>query len=123
MPNPAQKQRYQKRFSAIESSFRIEGMDPSGDPAYEEVKARVLAGEKRQAGAGASGKFEPQPSPSRSDRIALADEPRSLLLSRNHDPSQQIRNTVPTGVEGGRGPSGGACLVFAGGRTTARADG
>jgi hypothetical protein len=45
MLNPAQKQRYQKRFSAIESSFRIEGMDPSGDPAYEEVKARVLAGE------------------------------------------------------------------------------
>jgi hypothetical protein len=45
MLNPAQKQRYQKQFSAIESSFRIEGMDPSGDPVYEEVKARVLAGE------------------------------------------------------------------------------
>ena len=45
MLNPAQRQRYQKRFSTIESSFRIEGMDPSGDPVYEDVKARVLAGE------------------------------------------------------------------------------
>jgi len=45
MLSPEQKQRYQKRFSTIESSFRIEGMDPSGDPVYEEVKARVLAGE------------------------------------------------------------------------------
>ena len=45
MLNPAQKERYRKRFSTIESSFRIEGMDPSGDPVYEEVKARVLAGE------------------------------------------------------------------------------
>jgi hypothetical protein len=45
MLNPVQRQRYQKRFSTIESSFRIEGMDPSGDPVYEEVKARVLAGE------------------------------------------------------------------------------
>jgi hypothetical protein len=45
MLDPVQKRRYQKRFSAIESSFRIENMDPSGDEIYEEAKARVLAGE------------------------------------------------------------------------------
>jgi hypothetical protein len=43
--NPVQRQRYLKRFSAIEASFRIEGMDPSGDSIYEKAKAKVLAGE------------------------------------------------------------------------------
>lgn len=37
--------RYRKRFSAIEASFRIEGMDPSGDVIYEVAKAKVLRGE------------------------------------------------------------------------------
>jgi hypothetical protein len=43
--HPVQKLRYQKRFSAIEASFRIEGMDPSGDPLYEQAKELVLTGE------------------------------------------------------------------------------
>jgi hypothetical protein len=45
MLHPVQRQRYQKRFSTIEASFRIEGMDPSGDAIYEKAKAKVLAGE------------------------------------------------------------------------------
>lgn len=45
MLNPIQRKRYQKRFSTIEASFRIEGMDPSGDAIYEMVKAKVLQGE------------------------------------------------------------------------------
>ena len=45
MLNPIQRKRYQKRFSTIEASFRIEGMDPSGDAIYEMVKAKVLDGE------------------------------------------------------------------------------
>lgn len=45
MKDSTQKQRYAKRFSAIESSFRVEGMDPSGDPIYEAAKAGVLSGE------------------------------------------------------------------------------
>ena len=44
MLHPVQKKRYEKRFSTIESSFRIEGMDPSGDAIYESAKARVLSG-------------------------------------------------------------------------------
>lgn len=44
MLHPVQKKRYEKRFSTIESSFRIEGMDPSGDAIYRTAKARVLAG-------------------------------------------------------------------------------
>lgn len=44
MLNPIQKNRYQKRFSTIEASFRIEGMDPSGDAIYEAAKERVLSG-------------------------------------------------------------------------------
>ena len=44
MLNPVQKKRYQKRFLAIEASFRIEGMDPSGDAIYQSAKARVLTG-------------------------------------------------------------------------------
>jgi hypothetical protein len=43
--HPVQRQRYQKRFSTIEASFRIEGMDPSGDAIYEKAKAKVLSGE------------------------------------------------------------------------------
>ena len=45
MLNPIQKKRYEKSFSTIEASFRIENMDPSGQPAYEEAKAKVLSGE------------------------------------------------------------------------------
>jgi hypothetical protein len=45
MLNPIQKGRYQKGFSIIESSFRVEGMDPSGDVIYEEAKAKVLSGD------------------------------------------------------------------------------
>lgn len=45
MLNPIQAERYQKRFSTVESSFRIEGMDPSGDDLYESAKASILAGE------------------------------------------------------------------------------
>jgi hypothetical protein len=44
MLDKKRKARYEERFAAIESSFRIEGMDPSGDPVYEAAKARVLAG-------------------------------------------------------------------------------
>jgi hypothetical protein len=44
MLHPVQKQRYQKRFSTIESSFRIEGMDPTGDAIYQKAKAQVLCG-------------------------------------------------------------------------------
>ncbi len=45
MLHPVQKKRYQKRFATIESSFRIEGMDPSGDAIYQSAKASILAGE------------------------------------------------------------------------------
>jgi hypothetical protein len=45
MLHPVQQKRYQKRFSTIEASFRIEGMDPSGDAIYETAKAKVLSGE------------------------------------------------------------------------------
>jgi hypothetical protein len=45
MLHPVQKQRYKKRFSTIESSFRVEGMDPSGDAIYETAKAGILSGE------------------------------------------------------------------------------
>jgi hypothetical protein len=45
MLNSDQKQQYLERFATIESSFRVEGMDPSGLPAYEEAKARILSGE------------------------------------------------------------------------------
>jgi len=45
MLGPVQRKRYQKRFSTIEASFRIEGMDPSGDAIYEKAKAKVLSGE------------------------------------------------------------------------------
>jgi hypothetical protein len=45
MLHPVRRQRYQRRFSTIEASFRIEGMDPSGDAIYEKAKAKVLAGE------------------------------------------------------------------------------
>ena len=44
MLNPVQKKRYQKRFSAVESSFRIEGMDPSRDAIYRHAKQQVLDG-------------------------------------------------------------------------------
>jgi hypothetical protein len=45
MLHPVQKQHYKKRFAAIESSFRVEGMDPSGDTIYEAAKAGILSGE------------------------------------------------------------------------------
>jgi hypothetical protein len=45
MLDPVQRMRYQKRFSTIEASFRIEGMDPSGDAIYARAKAKVLSGE------------------------------------------------------------------------------
>ena len=45
MLSEAQKGLYLKRFLSIESSFRIEGMDPSGDAIYETAKAKILAGE------------------------------------------------------------------------------
>ncbi|MCH9408889.1 antitoxin VbhA family protein [Pantoea agglomerans] len=32
-------------FRKAESSLRLEGMDPSGTPFYESVKARLLSGE------------------------------------------------------------------------------
>lgn len=32
-------------FSKAEASLRLEGMDPSGTPLYESVKARILSGE------------------------------------------------------------------------------
>jgi len=44
MLSPIQKKRYEKRFSAIEASFRIEGMDPSQDIIYKKAKMQVLAG-------------------------------------------------------------------------------
>ena len=40
--DPVQRKQYQRRFSTIEASFRIEGMDPSGDALYETAKAKVL---------------------------------------------------------------------------------
>ncbi|MFY9746188.1 MAG: antitoxin VbhA family protein [Acidobacteriaceae bacterium] len=43
--DPVQRKQYQRRFSTIEASFRIEGMDPSGDALYETAKAKVLSGE------------------------------------------------------------------------------
>jgi hypothetical protein len=45
MLDVSRKAKYEKRFAAIESSFRIEGMDPSGDRVYETAKAAVLSGE------------------------------------------------------------------------------
>jgi hypothetical protein len=45
MLHPVQKQLYQKRFAVIESSFRVEGMDPSGDAIYETAKNGILSGE------------------------------------------------------------------------------
>lgn len=42
--NPIQKKRYEKRFSMIEASFRIEGMDPSQDAIYLNAKRQVLEG-------------------------------------------------------------------------------
>ena len=45
MLDAKQLQIYRKQFSGIEASFRIEGMDPSGDAVYEQAKAAVLAGE------------------------------------------------------------------------------
>jgi len=44
MLNPIQKKRYRKRFSAIESSFRVEGMDPIHDIVYRNAKAQILRG-------------------------------------------------------------------------------
>jgi hypothetical protein len=44
MLDEKRKARYLKRFAAIESSFRIEGMDPSGDQIYNAAKAGVLSG-------------------------------------------------------------------------------
>jgi len=44
MLNPIQKKRFYKRFSAIEASFRIEGMDPHTDPIYRAAKLKVLKG-------------------------------------------------------------------------------
>ncbi|HEY3990749.1 MAG TPA: hypothetical protein VGM02_15710 [Acidobacteriaceae bacterium] len=44
MLDERRQERLKKRFAAIESSFRIEGMDPSGDAIYEQAKASVLAG-------------------------------------------------------------------------------
>ena len=32
-------------FRKAEASLRLEGMDPSGTPLYESVKARIIAGE------------------------------------------------------------------------------
>jgi hypothetical protein len=31
-------------FEQAEATLRIEGLDPSGDPHYESIKARVIAG-------------------------------------------------------------------------------
>ena len=45
MLNPVQTKRYKKGFSAVESSFRIEGLDPSNDPIYRSAKAKILSGE------------------------------------------------------------------------------
>ncbi len=44
MINPAQEQKYRKQFASVESSFRIEGMDPSDDPIYRRAKEAILAG-------------------------------------------------------------------------------
>ncbi len=44
MLDSIQRKRYAKRFSAIESSFRIEDMDPSHDSIYQEAKTHILAG-------------------------------------------------------------------------------
>jgi hypothetical protein len=44
MLSPVQKEKYRERFSAIESNFRIEGMDPSEDAIYRSAKEAVLAG-------------------------------------------------------------------------------
>jgi hypothetical protein len=44
MRDKKRKEQYEKKFAAIESSFRIEGMDPSGDLIYEAAKAGVLSG-------------------------------------------------------------------------------
>lgn len=44
MLNPIQKKRFYKRFSTIEASFRIEGMDPHRDPIYRAAKLNVLKG-------------------------------------------------------------------------------
>jgi hypothetical protein len=42
--DPIQKKRFSKRFSTIEASFRIEGMDPHRDPIYRAAKLNVLKG-------------------------------------------------------------------------------
>jgi len=34
----------QDAYREAEASLRLEGLDPSGDPVYEAVKARVIAG-------------------------------------------------------------------------------
>jgi hypothetical protein len=44
MLDPMQKQRYQERFATVESSFRLEDMDPGNDEIYRDAKAQVLAG-------------------------------------------------------------------------------
>jgi hypothetical protein len=44
MLSPAQKKHYLKEFATVESSFRIEGMDPSGDAIYESAKEQILNG-------------------------------------------------------------------------------
>jgi hypothetical protein len=45
MLNPDRREAQVKDFSELEASFRLEGVDPSGDPIYEAAKAAVLAGE------------------------------------------------------------------------------
>lgn len=44
MLKKAHKERLETRFSAIEASFQIEGLDPSHDDLYAQAKAQVLAG-------------------------------------------------------------------------------
>jgi hypothetical protein len=69
MVHPVQKERYEKRFLTIESSFRIEGMDPSGDAIYEKAKAQVLSGDLTPKQALS---FVVQRSASRRSKVALA---------------------------------------------------
>jgi hypothetical protein len=45
MLNPDEREAQVNDFSELEASFRLEGMDPSGDPIYEAAKAAVLSGE------------------------------------------------------------------------------
>ncbi len=44
MLTPVQEEKYRKQFATVESSFRIEGMDPSDDPIYRRAKEAILAG-------------------------------------------------------------------------------